>query len=215
MSQPQDDQDVSGKDQLQTARPDLRWFDARLDLVGKSRQQLSKQYDPAARNWLQKILTAERRCQIAEAIWLAEQLSVPLTEIVSRLGYKAPGASVRVTGRVGANSLIDPITAAAQFDVPAPALVREITVAAVAEPDNCPALVYAGALFFYTPATVVRPDAFGRLSVLECGDQFAPVLGTLGRGASLGKARITLLDGTHRDTSQLVAAYPVEWIKIT
>ena len=208
---------VPGKDKLQESVADAEWWDARLDAIGKSRSQISAEFDPGSRNWLQKILTNERRCQIPEAIWLAERIGVPFSEVVSRLGFKAPGASVRVVAAVLGNSRLDMIAPAKQYAVPAPAGVRERTVAAICETGTAPALIYAGALFFYSPTEQPRviPGALGRLSVLEIGEVAAPVVGTLGRGSDPSSARVTLLDGvTTLDTSQLGAAYPIEWVRM-
>lgn len=207
----------AGKDQLQEGATDQEWWDARLDAIGKSRSQISAEFDPGSRNWLQKILSGERRCQIPEAIWLAERLGVPFAELVARLGFKAPGALVRVVASVLSNSRLDPLAPAKQFAVAAPSGTRERTVAAICDTGTAPLLVYAGAIFFYTPTEQPRviPGALGRLSVLELGEVAAPVIGTLSRGSDPSSARVTLLDGvTTIDTTQLGAAYPIEWVRM-
>lgn len=206
---------IRGKDELQTARPDIEWFDAQLDRRGLNRTGLSVQFDPGAKNWLNKILMSERRMQLSEVAWVAKRLGVPGAEIIRRLGYDLPGAEVPVIGTVTAHSRISIVPPLEQDKVPAPPGASERMVALRVEADQSALSLYSGVLMYYVPCEKVRPDSFGRICVCELGDSAAPIVGCIDR-ASLGRSKIILLDGKSViETAELEAAAPIEWTKTT
>lgn len=206
---------VRGRDSLQIANPDTEWFDDRLDLVGLNRLGLSVEYDPSSKNWFNKILKGERRCQLGEVAWIAERLGVSGAEVIRRLGHVLPAGTVNIIGTVNADSRVSMWSPAKYEVVAAPPDARPSTVALRIETVQTILSLYAGTLLYYTPAAAVHPGAFGHVAVLEAGDQRAPLVGTLDRGG-ISKARIILLDGrTVIETSQLLTAAPVEWTKST
>lgn len=212
----------SKKARLQDPAPSLAWFDRQLDKIGKNRVGLSAEYDPSNKNWLQKILSGERRLQIAEAIWLAERFKLQLHDVlIDGLGFKIPVPPRRtlpVIGNVTADSRVHRYAPPAIEDVEAPAGARDEMVALRLETSQTALAVYAGCLLFYTPAPAMRvmPGSYERLSIIALGDMDALLVGIPSRSSKLMAGRVTLLDGrTVIESEQFMSAYPVEWTKST
>jgi hypothetical protein len=210
------------KAKLQDPAPSLAWFDRQLDKIGKNRVGLSAEYDPSNKNWLQKILSGERRLQVAEAIWLAERFKLQLHDVLADgLGFKIPAPPKRVVsiiGSVTADSRVHRYAPPAIEDVEAPAGARDEMVALRLETQHTALAIYAGCLLFYTPSPAMRvlPGSYERLSVIALGDMDALLVGIPSRSSKLIAGRVTLLDGrTVMESEQSISAYPVEWTKST
>lgn len=212
----------TSKAKLQDQAPSLAWFDRQLDKIGKNRVGLSAEYDPSNKNWLQKILSGERRLQIAEAIWLAERFKLTLQDVLTDgLGFKVPTAprrTVPVIGSVTADSRVHQYAPPAIEATEAPASARDEMAALRLETPHTALAVYAGCLLFYTPSPAMRvmPGSYERLSVIALGDMDAQLVGIPSRSSKLVAGRVTLLDGrTVVESEQFISAYPVEWTKST
>lgn len=72
--------------------------------------------------------------------------------------------------------------------------------------------IHHGGFLFYEPTEVVARGAIGRLSVVELGDQAAPVVGVLDRAIGDRGGLVTIFGGSETiESAQLQSATPVLW----
>lgn len=205
----------SGKDSLQIAHPDADWFDTRLDMIGLNRHLLSIEFDPGAKNWLNKILSGERRCQIAEVSWLAQRLRVSGADIIRALGYVLPSAEVPIVGTVAEDSRVDFFPAGAKLDrTTAPPGAEVHTVALSCRFNKGPLRFLNAQILFFSPLErTVQLGAVGRLAVFETKGEARKYIGTTDRAGLGGAVDVSLLTGETVQLQHLTAATPVEWTK--
>ena len=189
---------------------DVVWFEERFEALGLTRAVLDRELG-YYENYIGRIFSGQRKASIADAVFLAKRLKVPVQTIVRRLGYALADATVPVIGRVNEHGRIVSILPAHQAQVPFPPGMETETVAVVVETAQTALAVYDGQILYYTPSKIVRPDAFGRLSVIECADHSAPIVGILDR-ARVGRGRVVILGGTETlESEQIVSATPIRW----
>lgn len=189
---------------------DTAWFDSRFRSLG-----ILKREGAAALgmddNVLGRCLSGRRKVQIGEAIALAELLRVPFSEIVRRLGHKLPAATVPVVGYVNERARIGPVGSEHELRVEAPTDSDAATVAVIVRASHTRMAVHDGTILYYEPASLVRPDAFGRLSIIETSQSGPAVVGILDRG-SIGRVRILVYGGSDTlEPEGLISATPVRW----
>ena len=201
--------------------PDLEWIEAQLDARGLSKSDCGRLLGEATAgkamhpNVLGRLLTGGRRLQIDEAIALARILAAPRPELIRRFGYNWPEPCCNVIGRVdgrGRVSMLPPdlhTTTAAPIDADASLTVLRVEAA------HTRLAIYHGYLLFYEPSRDVRTDAFGRLAVIDVGDEPAPIVGVLDRG-SYGRGSVTIFGGLDvLEAARIVSAAPVKWLRAT
>lgn len=192
-------------------KPDVKWFDARLNDVGMSARQISLKLGTNYQIW-RRIMTEGRECTIGESITLARELRAPWEMVISRLGFEIPERKCPIIGKVGPHGRISTFTPDEVRRTLAPPDVDETTVALLVDAPQSALGVFHGATLFYEPSAGVRPDAMGRLGIIELGDHPAPILGVLERSAALGRGRVSIYGtGEAVESRKLISAAPVLW----
>ncbi|MGQ0673526.1 MAG: hypothetical protein ACT4N2_11725 [Hyphomicrobium sp.] len=162
-------------------------------------------------NYTGRIFRGSRQPSISDAILLAKNLQVPLSLILRKLGYDLADSTLKAIGRVNEFGRVSFLPPNLQSQVPAPGATEPGTVALIVEASNTPLAMYDGEVFYYAPSTVIRPDAIGRLSVIEMDDMSAPVIGVLDR-ARVGRGRVVVF-GINEvvESERLISATPIRW----
>lgn len=199
--------------ELQKQKPDGEWFESRLAVSNYTARSISYKLSANNMHLWRRTIHEGRECTIAEAIALAPLLGVDFREIVRRLGFTIPEAVTPIIGRVGPHGRISMLPGSAG-SCPTPPGMQPAAVALRIDAPQSPGLaIFHGNYLFYEPSRVVRPDTFGRLSVIELSDHAAPVVGVLDR-ASVGFARVAIFGGAETlDNERVSSATPVLWIK--
>lgn len=160
---------------------------------------------------LRRTFAGERRAQVEEMIALAAALSVPFVTVVRRYGYEIPAVRCPLIGSVNSAGRLNFYTPDRQAVVEAPLDEVPGMVAVVVEAAHSALAIFDGSTLFYEPADDVRPDSFGRLSVVTVGEQPAPVLGVIERGG-IGRTRIVVYGGIETlESRELKSATPIRW----
>lgn len=189
---------------------DAAWFEERFEALGITRAILDRELG-YYENYVGRIFSGQRKASIADAVFLSKRLRVPVQAIVRRLGYDLADAAVPVIGRVNEHGRVRLLLPVNQFQAPFPPGMESETVALIVNTAHTALAVYDGDILYYAPAKTVRPDSFGRLSVVECADQGAPIVGILDR-ARVGRGRVVILGGTETlESEQIVSATPIRW----
>lgn len=149
-----------------TLAVDGAWLQNQLDLIGHTQMSLALKLYPGQKNWLNKIVHGERRLQIDEAMWLADQFSVDADTLMSRFGYVPPARYVPVHGIAQRSGMVAPDNLSGAPAPPgSPPDMRALIV-----DEDCPALgVYKNTVLYYVPETGVKLRHTGRLCVIETG----------------------------------------------
>lgn len=184
-------------------------------MIGINRHLLSIEFDPGAKNWLNKILTGERRCQLAEVAWLAQRLRVSGVDVIRALGYTLPLAEVPIVGTVAEDSRVDFLPAGAKLDrTAAPPGAEVHTVALSCKFNKGPLRFLNAQILFFSPLEkMVQLGAVGRLAVFEAKGETRKYIGTTDRAGIGGAVNVSLLNGEIVQLQHLVAATPIEWTK--
>lgn len=189
---------------------DRKWFEARIGQAGLSMARLSKQI-MGHDGLLRRTFAGERRAQVEEMLALADALSVPFATIVRRYGYDVPATRCSLIGSVNSAGRVNFYAPDRQAVVEAPLDESPGLVAIVVEASHSALAIFDGSTLFYEPATDVRPDAFGRLSVVSLGEQPAPVVGVIERGG-IGRTRVVVYGGIETlESRELKSATPIRW----
>lgn len=190
--------------------PDSAWFDARFRELGLLKSEGARALGMDG-NVFGRCLSGRRKVQIGEAIALARLLRVPFSEMVRRLGHVLPRDTVPVVGYVNDRARISQPEPGMDLRVEAPTDSDAATVAVIVRAPNSRLAIHDGMILYYEPAEVVRPDAFGRLSIIETSQPGAPLVGILDRG-SIGRARVLVYGGIETlEPEGLISATPVRW----
>lgn len=192
---------------------DAAWFHARAKEVGTAIAQISAKA-AGHKDLLGRSLLGDRQFKPSEIVALHKALKAPLSVIFMRLGYDITGAVCPLLGTVNEHARISFVNPD-QRTVPAPTDLHFSLAALLVETTNTALHTMSGTYLYYEPASGVRPDSFGRLSVVEMGDHDAAVIGYLDR-AAVGKGRVVLPHGLGVvETEQLKSATPVRWTRAT
>jgi len=198
------------KTEAPSRAPDEKWFAARMDELGITRQAAAKHFDTYP-NMLWRVLTGARPVRVQEVIDWAVFLQVPISVALVRFGFRVPKATVPVVGVVRKSGRVSPLPANQQTRVDAPDDLSAGMVALRVEGAHSDLAIFDGAHLFYEPSNIVRTDAFGRLSVVEFGDYPAPLIGVVDR-AAVGKGRVTLFGGADVvESEMMISATPIRW----
>lgn len=198
-------------EQTADPKPNVDWINERLEALKLTKVEASKALLFSHPNTFHKLLSGERRTQIDECLLLAKLLNVPPAIMARQLGYDWPIPQARIIGEVDGAGRVRVLPPGKQSDVDAPSELEVELVALQVAAAQTALSVYDGNILYYEPSEVVRPDAFGRLAVLEIGDQPAPVVGVLDR-ASLGRGRVVVFGGIETiETNKIISATPIRW----
>lgn len=193
---------------------DQAWFHARAKEVGTSIARISTKV-AGSKDLVGRALAGSRHFKPAEIVALSEGLKAPLSVIFMRLGYEPRGATCPLLGVINEHARVSWVNPTPDKNVPCPMDLHYSLAALLVETSNMALEYLSGAYLYYEPASGVRPDAFGRLSVIEMGDHDATVIGYLDRGA-IGSARVVLPARLGVvETEQLKSASPVRWTRAT
>ncbi len=191
-------------------RIDADWLQAQLDAIGETQTGLALRKYPGQKNWINKIVLGERRLQIDEATWLADQFSATLDDVLSGFGYHLPPPpSVPVTGIAKAGGIVAPVDPGATAPAP-PGASKDMR--AILVDEDCPVFgLYRNAFLYYIPETGVKMWHSGRLCAVEIGAAPRLVWGRPAGGEN-GKDRIdTGAEPIY--TQRSVSTSLVLWIK--
>lgn len=192
---------------------DADWFRHRMGELGITPQRAAEHFETyPAMVW--RMTSGQRKLTPHEICEWAKILKVSVAVILKRLGEDPPAVSVPIIGTVGAHGRVAMLAPGQQRKAESPGVGQKQLVAFAVETANTELVLYDGSTIYYEPATVIRPDAFGRLAIIELGDHDGPIVGVLERGR-LGKGRVTVFGGTETiESSQVVSAAPVRWLRI-
>lgn len=195
--------------------PDVQWFTDRAKECHVSIAQISKVItDTGQKDLVGRALNNERWLKPHEILGLANQLRVPIGVIFERLGYEVAGAMVPLIGRVSEFGRIMPYGPELTKEVPAPSDLSRKLVAVEVDAPGSKLGAWHGVHLFYEPATAVRLNAIGRLSVIELGEHTAPIVGTV--DSTAGRGTVIVLGGIERiESNQIKSATPVLWTHAT
>lgn len=201
-------------EEYKAPKADADWFHARAREVGTAIAQISV-VAAGSKDLISRALTGGRHFKPNELVALHKHLKAPLSVIFMRLGYQVQGATCPLLGTVNEHARVSYINPSPAKVVPAPSDLHFALAALLVEADNTALHTMSGLYLYYEPAEGVRPDAIGRLSVIEMGDHQSTVMGYLER-AAIGKAKVVLPHGIGViETSQLKSATPVRWTRAT
>lgn len=189
------------------------WFKERIAAKHMSQRQLANRIgiDPSA---MSLTLRGRRKMEVFEAEQIANELGVPLNDVLENLGLNAAAGAEHVAtvrGWVnGAGIVTMKRPAEAPWRVPTPAGMPEGTTAVRFHTEGAT----RGWLAFYLPGVDVHPDAVGRLCIIKTAEGVwhlrVPIKG-------YGKGTYTLVDllgrGPNIDEVRLASATPVLWLK--
>lgn len=193
---------------------DKSWFDDMRKERGLSLLDVAKAWGRGNVSFIWRMLTKDRRAHVADAIVWAEILKAPLPLVIQRLGYDVPGLTCPVVGTVGGAARVSVLPPEKLGKVEAPGQTAAGLVALRVDAPHSALNMWHGAHLYYRPSNVVRPDAFGRLSVVELGDHAAPLVGVVDR-ASVGGGRVRLFGANDEiESEQMISATPIVWQKM-
>lgn len=187
---------------------DTGWFQGLIKDKGFSQRGLAKMI-PMDHAALSLMLNGKRKMSVSEAGTLAHLLGVPVGEVLQRAGVhvQVGERSIPVVGMVAAGGGLT--HRSDQGPVAAPQDMRE---GATAIRMNSPGAPHHGWTLFYYPANDVRPESFGRLSVVTLADGRI-ITGVVAHGLDEGTFTITPLFGAPIEDVRLASATPVRWIR--
>jgi hypothetical protein len=199
-----------------TKAPNDALFQQWLDQAGLSRAALSRALNDKNQNLLTKILNGDRQCTIGEAAFLSARLKVPFANVVQALGYDVPSDQVDIVGTVTGTGRVSDYPPNEHRVAAAPPDAPPGMVALDMQTSDSRLALYNGTLLYYVPAPGVLPGAIGHASVIRIGEEPAAMVGLIDKASTISRAAIRGLDGkTIRETSQLVSASPIEWMRST
>lgn len=193
-------------------RVDADWFRNRMADLDITPQRAADHFSTyPAMVW--RMTSGHRKLTPHEICEWARLLKVSVAVILRRLGEDPPAVTVPVIGIVREHGRVSILPPAAQRRADAPGNSMQPLVALDVDTAQTALALYDGSALYYEPASVVRADAFGRLAIIELGDHAAPIVGVLDRG-SVGRGRIVVFGGTETlESSQIISATPVRWIR--
>lgn len=204
---------VQRDDTERPPKPDRKWIVGRLDGVGLSTTKAAERLDKAQNVFL-RMLNGTRPIRVGEAVAMARLLRTPLDELVRHLGYDVPPSSVPIIGIVTGDGRVSLLPPAQQTRIEGPTGISSNFVALEARTAHTPLALYHGTVLYYVPSEGLRPDAFGRLSVIEVADETAAIVGILDK-AGFGRAAVTVYGGIARlETASIISASPVRWTRL-
>lgn len=199
--------------EISVANVNTEWFDAKIREAGLSRTDLDTFFG-AFRGATGRVVTGGRKATPADVCTLARKLRTSVNVVLQKLGEDPPSMKCPVIGLLRMNGRVSILPPNAEESVDAPTDYASRLVALRVEADQTELAVYDGSVLFYEPATVVRADAVGRLSVIEVADDVSAIVGILDRG-SIGRARVTIFGTREKyETPLIVSASPVKWMRI-
>lgn len=204
-----------GKDTPMPGRPrnepvnvDKDWFSARFRALGLSQRQVAAALGREAAI-LTRLLQGARQVLLPEAVQLANLLHVDLCEIARRCGYPTHAAGIPIVGAIRDGAQVTSITSKAGRQA-VPEVRGKDLKALVVEARGGDLAPYDGATLYYEEHREgFRPDAIGRLCVVEAQGEIVPVVGTLTKAATRGAVTLTPLGGKPRQLTDVMRAYPI------
>lgn len=200
----------AGKKAIVEPSANVPWFSERAKEIGLSFAKISLDV-MGHKDLLGRTLKGDRGFKPAELVALSKLLKVPLVALYRQLGYDVEGATCTIIGTINAQSRVSPLPPNQQLTIACPTELESKLVALRVDAPHSVLAIYHGTIFFYSPADKVRPDAFGRLSVVELGDHTSAIVGVLDR-ASVGRGRVVLF-GTQEsiESDEIISAAPIRW----
>lgn len=195
---------------LEVPKADAQWFGDRAKEMGTTLSKLSLDI-LGHKDLLGRTLKGERGFKPNEIVAMSVALRTPVAAIFRRLGYDVPGATCQLVGTINAQSRVSILPPQNQTAVSCPSELDTDLIALRVDAPNSVLAIYHGTIFFYAPAKKMRPDAIGRLSVIELGDHPAPVVGVLDR-AAVGTGRVILFGSQDAvESDEVISASPIRW----
>ncbi len=193
-----------------------QWLDLQLAKSGESARSISlKLSDGQNYQIWRRVVTGARKCSIGESLQLAEILRVPWHSLVEALGYVIPDLTVPISAEVNDMGQINTLPPGHQGPrVPLPPDAEPGVHALRVNAPQSALAVFQGAVLYYEETEGVRPDAFGRLSVVEIGGHMTRLLGVIERSAQPGRGDVKVWGtDTVVRTNRIISATPVRWIR--
>ena len=190
---------------------DTNWFRNKIRDAHLSQRKLAARLDrdPSA---VSLMLNGLRKMTMEEASLLADALSTPIDEIMSRAGIDTPRPpnNTAVVGWADEQGLVTIGKADGPRLTPTPPGLSE-SAQALRLPG--------GWTIYYTPGNIVDPEASGRFAVVQLSEGGPRYVRVLNRGYESGKWTLTpfapsMGESVRVENVRIEWAVPVTWIKM-
>lgn len=195
---------------------DVVWLNSRIEDLYGTTAALSKLMF-GHKDVLARCLAGERALKAGEVVMLAERLRITAGDVLGRLGYAVGNSVCPVVGIVNKYSRVRPVPGDAVATIHAPvdaSLHGEFAALRVDAVQGHVPFFHRTHLFFPVQTErFVHPASTRFLSVIEVGELDAAVVGVLD-SVSRASGTIRTLAGEEIETTKIVSAVPVRWVKI-
>jgi hypothetical protein len=199
------------KHEKRISATDRKWFRSRMDDLGLDRDRVARALNVKP-YIVTRIVVGDRPVRLDEVPILAKALEVHPVEMLRRLGVDVPTADVPVIGAMRGSGRVTLWPADRVQRTESPRLAGGDLVGLRIETAHSPLGLHDGGVLFFEPTTRVEHGSWSRLSVIEVGDEAAPIVGTLDRGASVRSCRVLVFGGHETlESEQLQSAAPILW----